>query len=214
MKLTNRQRENLSKAFFNSANFIFAIVILGSFISKEFDIPKITFGVTFWIIFIIVGVILDKGEKDYWKPEVLQEKISYVSGNKFFRDLSEIDEESRKKLDEAFKKILNTLVIFEPELDLKISAAELKNISALGKGKRMFGYWVEGDGKYYLLLDAQYPDYLKLKCSEQTDPVVLWDFPVLKDSIKIKLERKGKYLVGKVEGPFALVTGLSEIAHY
>jgi len=62
MKLTKKQRENLGRVFFNTANFIFAIVILGSFISKEFDIVKLVFGVIFWIIFIIIGTIFDKGE--------------------------------------------------------------------------------------------------------------------------------------------------------
>ena len=62
MKLTKKQRENLAKAFYNSANFVFAIIILGTFVSKEFDALKLIFGVIFWIAFLIMATILDRGE--------------------------------------------------------------------------------------------------------------------------------------------------------
>jgi len=62
VKLTKKQRKNLAKVFFNAANFIFAIVILGSFVTKEFDVPKLIFGIIFWMLFIIIGTIFDKGE--------------------------------------------------------------------------------------------------------------------------------------------------------
>ena len=62
MKLTKKQRENLGKAFFNSANFIFAIIILSSFVSQEFDVLKLIFGIIFWIVFVIIGTFMDKGD--------------------------------------------------------------------------------------------------------------------------------------------------------
>ncbi|MFH0947847.1 MAG: hypothetical protein V1833_02470 [Elusimicrobiota bacterium] len=62
MNFTKKQRENLAKAFFNAANFVFAIIILGSFVAGELNIIRIFLGASFWIIFVIIGTIIDKGE--------------------------------------------------------------------------------------------------------------------------------------------------------
>ena len=55
------QRKELSIALYNTANFIFAVIVLGQFVTnKDFDFTKLIFGFILWFILFIVSTLLNK----------------------------------------------------------------------------------------------------------------------------------------------------------
>ncbi|MFA5779948.1 MAG: hypothetical protein WC947_07405 [Elusimicrobiota bacterium] len=63
MRLTKKQRENIAKVLFNFSQIVFAATIVGRIISSE-KVPIVSFitGLILVIIFLIIGIVLDKGE--------------------------------------------------------------------------------------------------------------------------------------------------------
>ena len=63
MKLTKKQRGNIAKVLFNFSQIVFAAAVVGRIISPE-RVPMMSFitGLILVVIFLIIGIILDRGE--------------------------------------------------------------------------------------------------------------------------------------------------------
>ena len=63
MRLTKRQKENLSKALFDIGKLTFVTVVLGRFISeKPLNLLIIILGALFVLLCFTIAIYLDKGE--------------------------------------------------------------------------------------------------------------------------------------------------------
>lgn len=61
MKLTNKQKEYLSKTCLDLCKLVFAFIVIGQIISKEkLNLGIFIVGVMMFLIFFIIGLIVDK----------------------------------------------------------------------------------------------------------------------------------------------------------
>ena len=61
IRFDRNQRKELGKALYSTANLIFAVIVLGQFVTKEyFDFINLIFGFILWFILFIVSTLLNK----------------------------------------------------------------------------------------------------------------------------------------------------------
>jgi len=152
------------------------------------------------------------GNETFDNLQIFEQKNSLAQNNRQVTELAQLKRKDRSRLDEAFNKILNVLVLADPRLDLKSSRVNMEQIWVLEAETRSIGYWVKSGEQYYLLLDMPWPGTVQVLDAGAKE-VVLWDFPVLKPPVRTVLPGINGVFSGHAQGPFALMTGLGKEAH-
>jgi len=150
------------------------------------------------------------GSRSYADREGFLSAVPASSGNRWVTDISQLNGNEAARLNDAFKRILNALAVVDPRLRFNVSSSALEAIWPLGDRSEAIGYWVKADGTHYLLLDVSKPANIRLAGSGKP---CLWDCRVLHPPVRVPLSRDDETFVGRVEGPFALITGLGSNAH-
>jgi len=163
---------------------------------------------TFLVVRGKAGAIL--GNDTLADPTELDKKYRNASGNVVIRDVAGLDRASRRKLNAALTRILNVLPLADGGPALKVRKAELKAIWSLGAHDGSFGYWIDADGQFILMLYTPKADTLQLLTA--SDKAELWDFPPLEPTLRQALKRNGNIAMASVNGPFAIITGLDQRA--
>ncbi|RLD17554.1 MAG: hypothetical protein DRI36_03455 [Caldiserica bacterium] len=64
IRLTKKQRENLGRVFLDLSKYIFTALVIGQFIALEkFEVSIFIGGSIAFVVFLIIGLAADKGEK-------------------------------------------------------------------------------------------------------------------------------------------------------
>jgi hypothetical protein len=62
MRLTNKQKENLSKSLFDVGKLILAVVVLGEIASGPVNYFRINMGLVSTVSCFVIATLLDRGE--------------------------------------------------------------------------------------------------------------------------------------------------------
>jgi len=62
MKLKKEQQKSLSKTLFDCAKIVFAIAVITPLVSAEVALWKVSLAFLTFILFLLIGVILEGGE--------------------------------------------------------------------------------------------------------------------------------------------------------